>query len=68
MRIVELRSSTGVPDAARILQRDVYGWFTRLRRGTYALSDSGQAALAQFAEAVAALADLGADPARRAVA
>jgi hypothetical protein len=68
MRLAELSSTTGVPDAARILQRDVYGWFARLRRGTYGLSDSGRAALGQFAEAVAALADLGAEPAQRAVA
>jgi hypothetical protein len=68
MRVAELRSTTGVADAARILQRDVYGWFTRLHRGTYALSDSGYAALGQFAEAVRALADFGPDPARRAVA
>ena len=61
MRVAELRTVTGVADAASILQRDVYGWFARLRRGTYALSDRGHAALGQFAEAVAALADLGAN-------
>ena len=38
MRLAELRAATGIADAARILQRDVYGWFARLRRGTYALS------------------------------
>ena len=43
-------------DAARILQRDVYGWFARLKRGTYVLSDRGRAALGQFADAVDALA------------
>jgi hypothetical protein len=58
MRVAELRAFTGVADAASILQRDVYGWFARLRRGTYALSDRGHAALGQFAEAVAALANL----------
>ena len=41
----------------RDLQRDVYGWFARIARGTYALSDRGHAALGQFAEAVTALAD-----------
>jgi hypothetical protein len=56
MRPAELRAATGVAGAARILQRDVYGWFTRLARGTYALSDRGQAGLGQFAETVAALA------------
>jgi hypothetical protein len=63
MRLAELRTITGVADAARILQRDVYGWFARVGRGTYALSDRGRAALGQFAEAVAAL-----EPFRRAVA
>jgi hypothetical protein len=53
----ELRAATGVSAAARILQRNVYGWFTRLCRGTYALNEGGHAALGQFAEAVAALAD-----------
>jgi hypothetical protein len=35
-----------VPDAAKILPRNVYGWFVRVERGLYALSDSGRAALA----------------------
>ena len=60
MRLAELRAATGVADSARILQRNVYGWFARLSRGTYALSERGQAALGQFAEAVAALAELNA--------
>ena len=55
MRLAELRAATGIADAARILQRDVYGWFSRLARGTYALSAGGEAALGQFAEAMAAL-------------
>ncbi len=60
MRVADLREATGVADAARILQRDVYGWFARLGRGTYGLSDRGRGALGQFAEAVAALVDLSA--------
>lgn len=55
MRLAELRTATGVADAGRILQRNVYGWFGRLNRGTYALSEAGRAALQQFAEALAAL-------------
>jgi hypothetical protein len=55
MRLSELRALTGVADAAPILQRNVYGWFARLARGTYALSVGGQAALGQFADALAAL-------------
>jgi len=61
MRLAQLRAATGVADAARILQRDVYGWFARVGRGIYAVSDRGRAALGQFAEAVAALADLSPD-------
>jgi hypothetical protein len=33
------------PDAAKILLRNVYGWFVKVERGLYALSDSGRAAL-----------------------
>jgi hypothetical protein len=54
MRIGALRAAAGVPGAARILQRNVYGWFTRLERGTYALSEGGGRALTHFAVAVAA--------------
>jgi hypothetical protein len=57
MRLADLRALTCVGDAAPILQRNVYGWFTRLSRGIYGLSDGGRAALGTFAEAVAALAD-----------
>jgi hypothetical protein len=57
MRLAELRARTGIADAASILQRNVYGWFRRLSRGTYALSPDGHAALGEFAEAIAALAD-----------
>jgi hypothetical protein len=55
MRIAALRAAAEVPRAARILQRDVYGWFARLERGTYALSEGGSAALTRFATAIAAL-------------
>jgi hypothetical protein len=62
MRIAALRAAAGAPDAARILQRDVYGWFTRIARGTYMLSDGGEAALTCFADAVAALPPSGSIP------
>ena len=55
MRIAALRAAAGVPAAARILQRDVYGWFTRIERGTYSLSEGGDQALTRFAVAIAAL-------------
>jgi len=40
------------PRAAAILQRDVYGWFTRLSRGIYALAPAGAAALVRWYGAV----------------
>ena len=33
------------PDAAKILQRNVYGWFLRSGRGVYDLTEAGRAAL-----------------------
>jgi hypothetical protein len=33
------------PDAQKILHRDVYGWFVKIERGVYGLSDGGKAAL-----------------------
>ena len=37
-----------IPDAPKILLRNVYGWFIRIERGVYVLSDAGRAALAQW--------------------
>ena len=56
MRLADLRGRTGIADTARILQRDVYGWFERLCRGTYGLSEAGRLALERYADAAAALA------------
>jgi hypothetical protein len=42
----ELRAA--IPDAGRILLRNVYGWFERAERGRYRLSARGQAALARW--------------------
>jgi hypothetical protein len=36
------------PDAAKILRRNVYGWFYRRERGVYALSDGGRTAVEQW--------------------
>ena len=55
MRLVELRVVSRVAAAAPILQRNVYGWFIRLQRGTYTLSEGGDRALTRFAVAIAAL-------------
>ncbi|HEX3535541.1 MAG TPA: DUF2161 family putative PD-(D/E)XK-type phosphodiesterase [Stellaceae bacterium] len=56
LRLRDLRTVAGVADAASILQRNVYGWFERVERGTYALTEAGHAGLMRFAEAAAALA------------
>lgn len=34
-----------IPEAPKILLRNVYGWFARLERGVYTLSEAGRAAL-----------------------
>jgi hypothetical protein len=39
---------TVVPDASKILLRNVYGWFARLERGVYALTGAGRNALTQW--------------------
>jgi hypothetical protein len=42
----EIRSS--IPDAGKILLSNVYGWFERLDRGVYGLTDAGREALQQW--------------------
>ena len=37
------------PDAPKILLSNVYGWFVRVERGVYALSEGGKAALVRWA-------------------
>jgi hypothetical protein len=39
------------PDAPKILQGNVYGWFERVERGVYGLTDGGRAALARWSGA-----------------
>ena len=55
MRVGALRAAADVPRAARILQRNVYGWFDRIERGTYRLTPEGDQALSRFAEAIPAI-------------
>lgn len=43
-----LRASADAPNAGRILMRDAYGWFERVRRGVYCLRDDGRTALLHF--------------------
>jgi hypothetical protein len=54
MRLAALRAMAGVPRAAGILQRNVYGWFDRIERGIYRLTPEGDRALSRFAEAIPA--------------
>jgi hypothetical protein len=44
-----LRETGLVPNASKILQRDVYGWFRRLQRATYALTDRARQDIERFA-------------------
>ena len=39
---------TTMPDAPKILQRNVYGWFERIERGQYGLTERGRAELARW--------------------
>ena len=39
--ISELRKKTGVHNTASILQKNFYGWFSRVGRGVYELSSTG---------------------------
>lgn len=55
MRLGELRVTSGVTAAAPILQRNVYGWFDRVSRGTYGLTAAGEQAVNRFAHALAAI-------------
>jgi hypothetical protein len=55
LRLAELRAVTGVAIAGPMLQRNVYGWFDRVERGTYGLTAAGQQALSRFAPVIAAL-------------
>jgi hypothetical protein len=55
MRVGALRAAVDMPGTARILQRNVYGWFNRIERGIYGLSPEGDQALTRFADAVPAL-------------
>jgi hypothetical protein len=43
-----------VPDAPKILLRNVYGWFERVERGVYALTAAGSTALARWPQPQAA--------------
>jgi hypothetical protein len=58
MKAAAIRDATGVLKAATILRDDVYGWFEKVARGTYAIAPAGRVALVQFAEVLTARATL----------
>ena len=45
-KVRDLRPS--IPDAPKILLHNVYGWFERVERGVYKLTDAGRAALKRW--------------------
>jgi hypothetical protein len=49
MAVAALRRDGDAPNAGKILQRNVYGWFERVSRGTYGLTAEGVRGLEQFA-------------------
>jgi hypothetical protein len=44
-----------IPEAPKILLHNVYGWFARIERGTYALTPAGTAALARWPQPASTL-------------
>ncbi len=46
LRVKEVRAVT--PEAGKILQSNVYGWFERMDRGVYGLTDAGREALVRW--------------------
>ena len=55
LRAAAVRRHTCVASAARILQRNVYGWFERVERGVYRLTPRGRTALDSFSEMLTAI-------------
>ena len=56
-KLRELRPD--IPDAPKILQHNVYGWFDRAERGVYILTDAGRAALKRWPQQPMEVADAG---------
>ena len=48
-----------MPDAAKILLHNVYGWFDRAERGIYVLTDAGRAGAEALAATTGGLCRLG---------
>jgi hypothetical protein len=41
-----------IPEAPKILLHNVYGWFVRVDRGVYGLTDAGKAALLRWPQSL----------------
>jgi hypothetical protein len=54
LKVAELRRNADAPNAASILQRNVYGWFERVSRGVYGLTAEGALGLERFSPEPAA--------------
>ena len=51
-RIAAIRAEADAPNGARILQQNVYGWFERVERGIYRLTEAGLRDLDKFSRLV----------------
>ena len=58
-KAAEVARASGVPRAAALMYRDVYGWFERVDRGVYAQSAKGRAAHTTYADVLAQLLESG---------
>jgi len=54
MTLKAMRAAGAPDDVAAILQRNVYGWFERVVKGTYTLTATGRQGVETFAHALAA--------------
>lgn len=54
---MQLKEASGVGKAASILQDNHYGWFERVARGRYRLTEAGLSALSEYAAVVSAWSD-----------
>ena len=48
MKLSALKAAADAPNAAAILQQDVYGWFERVERGIYTVTPKGRDGLEKF--------------------
>jgi hypothetical protein len=51
-RVAAIRADAEAPNGARILQQNVYGWFERVERGIYRLTEAGLRDLDKFSRVV----------------